>query len=182
MPEIRRPGWDPWAMAIAAVVSTRSVDPSTKHGSVLLNSEHLIRGAGFNGFPKGLPDWQMPMDEARYPLIIHAERNGVESSELDRTELKDATLYVTGPPCLPCMCTLIHRGVGNIVYGHQMWASYYRGNDSMGKADVEEGMRLARLGGVGLKKYEEPEDYGMVEILEEALERAKIISGREKPK
>lgn len=113
MPETR-PNWDEYFLAIAEVVSTRSIDPSTKHGCVLVKDRHII-GTGYNGPPRGMLDKNIPLTRPeKYPWMKHAEHNAL----LNRTLLdKGFTAYITGEPCFHCLTDLYTAGCTTIVHG-----------------------------------------------------------------
>lgn len=112
-----RPTWDNWLMSLALVVSSRSTDESTKHGAILCDSKYRILGVGYNGFPRGSNDNQMPQDRPiKYDHIIHAEANCLLNSQ-NLLLGEDYTMYVTGFPCPGCFLLMCQAGVKNIVYG-----------------------------------------------------------------
>ena len=47
-------------MSIALVTSLKSKDLNTKVGAVLVDRDNHIVGTGYNGFPKGVDDEQLP--------------------------------------------------------------------------------------------------------------------------
>lgn len=111
------PDWDTYFLSLCQVVSTRSKDPSTQHGAVLVDEDHRVIGTGYNGGCKYIDDnsldWGRP---AKYDWgVIHAEENALWSS--DRRKMQGCTLYVTGRPCSRCMMRIAHAGVGRVVFG-----------------------------------------------------------------
>jgi deoxycytidylate deaminase len=55
----RQEKWDRRFLELAKQVSTWSKDPSTQVGAVLVNDLLQVVGMGYNGFPRGVEDWQM---------------------------------------------------------------------------------------------------------------------------
>lgn len=111
------PDWDTYFLSICRVVSTRSKDPSTQHGAVLVDTDRRILGTGYNGGCAYIPDekldWGRP---AKYEWgVIHAEENALWSAE--RRNLEGCTIYVTGRPCSRCMMRIAHSGVIRVVFG-----------------------------------------------------------------
>lgn len=111
------PDWDSYFLSICRVVSTRSKDPSTQHGAVLVDEDRRIIGTGYNGGCKYINDedldWGRP---AKYEWgVIHAEENALWSAE--KRDLARCTLYVTGRPCSRCMMRIAHSGVDRVVFG-----------------------------------------------------------------
>jgi len=120
MDNLGRPSWDQWFMSMAFLVSTRSPDVSTKHGSVLVNDKKQILGVGYNGFPRGSDDEKIPQTRPlKYLYILHSEVNCLLNSQ--NLMLSDNyTMYVTGMPCPNCMNQMIQSGVKKIVYGNRV--------------------------------------------------------------
>ncbi len=110
----KRPTWDEYFLTLAEQVSRRSPDPSTKHGCVLVDSDHRVISTGYNGPVSGLPNEMVPLDRpAKYNWFIHAEDNAVAFA---RCDLRGATAYVTGQPCAACFRRLLQVGVRRIVF------------------------------------------------------------------
>ena len=65
MDEFGRPDWDTYFMALAFVVAQRSIDPNTKHGTVLVSKDKRILVTGYNGPIKN------SMDKKEYSLHIN---------------------------------------------------------------------------------------------------------------
>ena len=52
--------WDEYFMAIALLSAERSKDPNTQVGACIVNSYNKIVGVGYNGFPIGCSDDELP--------------------------------------------------------------------------------------------------------------------------
>ena len=52
--------WDDYYMAVAFLSSMRSKDPSTQVGACIVNEDKRIVGIGYNGFPRGCSDDELP--------------------------------------------------------------------------------------------------------------------------
>lgn len=108
-----RPSWTDYFLGLAKVVSQRSHDMQTQHGCVITDSNNRILGVGYNGFPRGLNDNQLPnIRPDKYPWMIHAERNAL-SNCIVRPE--NGTAYVTGQCCNDCIMALWQEGVTTVV-------------------------------------------------------------------
>ena len=111
----RRPTWDEYFLAMAEQVSTRSPDPNTKHGCVLVDAGKRVLSTGYNGPVAGLPHELVPTERPdKYDWYIHAEDNAVIFA---RCDLRGATAYITGTPCAPCFRRLVQVGIKRIVHG-----------------------------------------------------------------
>ncbi len=112
--------WDEYFMGVALLSSMRSKDPNTQVGACIVNSDRRIVGVGYNGFPTGCSDDELPWDregnwlETKYPYVCHAELNAILNS-IGGT-LKDCTLYVALFPCNECAKAIIQAGIRRVVY------------------------------------------------------------------
>lgn len=100
--------------AIAA--AGRSKDRSTKVGAVAIDDNYVIRGSGYNGFPRGVNDDVDARHErpAKYKWTVHAEMNVV--AQAARPTLEGTTIILTSlHPCTTCAGLLIQAGVKRIV-------------------------------------------------------------------
>lgn len=69
--------WDDYFMSVAFLSAMRSKDPSTQVGACIVNEERRIVGIGYNGFPKGCSDDDLPWDreadnelDTKYPVSL----------------------------------------------------------------------------------------------------------------
>jgi len=119
---VDRPGWDAYFLRIAQLVASRSPDPGTQHGCVLVDADHRVISTGYNGPVQHLPNDMVPLTRPeKYDWFIHAEDNAVAFA---RTDLRGATAYITGPPCAACFRRLLQVGVRRIVFGGRLYASF----------------------------------------------------------
>jgi dCMP deaminase len=108
--------WDTYFIAQCFLVSMRSIDPSTKHGSVIVDKYNRILATGYNGPIRGINDSLVPLTRPeKYPFIPHAEENALLS--LGVPILEDGKIYVTGKPCHKCLRMILQKGIRHIVYG-----------------------------------------------------------------
>lgn len=111
--------WDRYFMGVALLSAQRSKDPNTQVGACIVNSEHRIVGVGYNGFPSGCNDNNLPWAreggylETKYPFVVHAELNAILNSIQN---LKGCTIYVALFPCNECAKAIIQSGISEIVY------------------------------------------------------------------
>ena len=90
--------WDEYFMGIALLSAKRSKDPSTQVGACIVNKFNKIVGIGYNGFPIGCSDDELPwqreaneINKTKYPYVVHAEANAILNSTKD---LHGARMYV----------------------------------------------------------------------------------------
>ena len=112
--------WDEYFMAVALLSAQRSKDPNTQVGACVANSQNKIVGVGYNGFPWGCSDddlpWQRDGDylDTKYPYVCHAELNAVLNTI--SYDLRDCRIYVALFPCNECTKVIIQSGIREIVY------------------------------------------------------------------
>lgn len=108
-------------MAIAQLSAKRSKDPSTQVGACVVNAKKRIIGIGYNGFPTGCSDDELPWDregdylDTKYPYVCHAEMNAITNSSA-KADLDGASMYVSLFPCNECAKLIVQVGVKEVVY------------------------------------------------------------------
>lgn len=109
--------WDKYFIDMARFVATKSKDPNTKVGCVIIGPDHEIRSTGYNGLPRGLDDNLPERNErpTKYKFYEHSERNAIYNSARHGTALKGCTVYITAPPCSDCVRGLIQVGIVEVV-------------------------------------------------------------------
>lgn len=107
-----RPSWTQYFLGLAHVVALRSHDVQTQHGCVITDTNNRILGVGYNGFPKGLDDSQLPNTRPdKYPWMIHAERNALSNCVI---RPDNGIAYVTGQCCNDCVMALWQEGIKQV--------------------------------------------------------------------
>ncbi|WP_319756633.1 dCMP deaminase family protein [uncultured Sphaerochaeta sp.] len=112
--------WDEYFMGVAVLSSLRSKDPSTQVGACIVNTDHKIVGVGYNGFPIGVDDDDIPWEregewlETKYPYVCHAELNAILNAI--SSNLKGCRLYVGLFPCNECAKAIIQSGIKEVVF------------------------------------------------------------------
>lgn len=114
--------WDEYFVALCELSAKRSKDPSTKVGACIVDNNNHIIGIGYNGFPKGCNDTELPWTKRaktwldnKYPYVVHAEVNAIMNSNPipNKSETK---LYTTLFPCNECVKMIIQSGIKEIIY------------------------------------------------------------------
>tara|TARA_B100000287_G_C20464774_1_gene714801 strand:- start:428 stop:856 length:429 start_codon:yes stop_codon:yes gene_type:complete len=97
-------------MGLAYYTSIRSHDSQTKVGCVIVNEDNNVVSMGYNGFPKGVNDAQLPtIRPEKYPFMVHAEENAV--SNIVGQSYGILKVYLTHFPCHRCSKLLWQNGV-----------------------------------------------------------------------
>lgn len=115
--KIVRPSWNEYFLNIAKVVSTRSCDAQTKHGCVIVDPNNHIIGTGYNSFPRGIKDDEMPnLRPDKYPYINHSEINAFSNCIVSPWIYPSGvTVFVTGRPCTNCFKFMMNSNVRAIM-------------------------------------------------------------------
>ena len=118
--------WDEYFMSVAILSSMRSKDPNTQVGACIVSPDKKIVGTGYNGFPIGCSDDDLPWDregnayDTKYPYVCHAELNAILNSTRN---LQGCTLYVALFPCNECAKAIIQSGIKTIIYKEDKYAN-----------------------------------------------------------
>lgn len=108
--------WRNYHRASAYMASTRSKDPNTQVGCVLVDpiTNHQLV-SGYNGFLAQVTEtpemWERP---TKYDHVVHAEANAIAFAAKKGIPLHGSHAYVTALPCLNCMKLLIASGIAYI--------------------------------------------------------------------
>ena len=118
--------WNEYFMGLALLSGKRSKDPTTQVGACIIDEDKKIVGIGYNGFPLGSSDDNMPWGkqgdflETKYPYVVHAELNAILNSI---KSLKGCTIYVSHFPCNECAKAIIQAGIRAVVYDSDKYAN-----------------------------------------------------------
>jgi len=111
--------WDECFIQMANLIAQRSKDPSTQAGAVIVDQNNIVIALGYNGFPRGIKDEELPWDreggflDTKYAYVVHAEENAVYNAS---QSVKNCKLYCTLFPCNECTKSIIQSGITEIVY------------------------------------------------------------------
>lgn len=108
--------WDKFYIGLSKYISTKSKDPSTKVGAVIVRPDFSVASVGFNGFPQKMPDlpeWYTNRDE-KYSRVVHGEINALTFCKDE--SLRGYTLYTTPfMPCDRCFVQMVQAGITRFV-------------------------------------------------------------------
>lgn len=111
--------WDFHFIELAKHIANWSKDPSTKVGAVIADSRHVIRGIGYNGFPRGVKDSPERYNnrELKYKYVVHAELNAILNAN---GSVDGCTIYVYPTimepnVCPECCKSIIQSGIVEVV-------------------------------------------------------------------
>lgn len=109
--------WHSRYLQIAKEVSSWSKDPSRKIGAVIIGTHGQILSQGFNGFPRGVFDYEHRYEDrpTKYKYVVHAEMNAIYNATLNGVKCQGAELYVWGLPiCSECAKGVIQVGIKHV--------------------------------------------------------------------
>lgn len=113
--------WDDYFMGVAILSAHRSKDPNSQVGACIVNEQNKIVGIGYNGFPIGCDDEELPwareaecVNDTKYPYVCHAELNAIMNK--NAADLVGCRIYVTLFPCNECVKLLLQSGIKKIIF------------------------------------------------------------------
>lgn len=99
----------------ADLIASKSKDPRTKVGAVIVGSELEIVSKGYNGFPRGVEDlhWRLNSPE-KNDFMVHAELNAILNCTRVGVSPKGCSIIVQFHPCLDCSKAIIQSGIKHV--------------------------------------------------------------------
>ena len=107
--------WDEYFMKIAETVATKSKDPSSKMGCVVVDPNKRVVSLGYNGMLQGADESKMTLSERpmKYYFAIHSEMNALIFA---RRDLTGCTVYNRVATCENCLKYCLQAGIKRFVY------------------------------------------------------------------
>ena len=151
---IDRPDFDTIFMTLALHLAERS-RCMRRHVGVVIAKDTRVVSTGYNGPPSGAPHCEDLYGKAGCPktlggtcsVAIHAEENAISYANKNGIQLKDAVLYTTLSPCLPCAKLIYTVGISQVVY-LKSYAEYKQ-------IHTEEGLNFLSQFNVKVQQYTE---------------------------
>jgi len=142
--------WDDYFLSMALLAAQRSKDPNTQVGACIVDPTRRIIGLGYNGFPTGCSDddlpWARHSDQGelhkKYVFVVHAEVNAILNK--GSASVRGATLYVALFPCNECAKVIVQSGIREVVY----MSDHYHDTDGCRASRI-----LFQMAGVRLRKH-----------------------------
>ena len=105
--------WHYRFLDLAEHISQWSKDPRTKVGAVIVNSQKQVISLGYNGFPRGVLDFEERYEDraTKHLFVAHAERNALDSSPM---RANGCIMYSTHFPCNECAKSIIQCGIAEV--------------------------------------------------------------------
>jgi dCMP deaminase len=113
--------WNAFFMKHVYLVASKSKDPRTKIGAVLVK-DGIIISEGYNGFARGVKDYEERYINRKLKLkfVVHAECNAILNAVRHGINTSNSICYTQTYPCCDCSKTLIQAGIQEIVI-HKPW-------------------------------------------------------------
>ena len=115
------PSWDEYFLRGVYWVASKSKDPKTKIGAIIVKDKRII-STGYNGIPIGVND-KIPSRHERpekYKWYEHGERNAIYSAARHGITLDKSILYTNAVPCADCARGIVQSGIC-AVYVHKQF-------------------------------------------------------------
>jgi dCMP deaminase len=132
---IRHTDWEGYFFDMVDLVASKSDDPVTQCGALVVGPDKEIRTTGYVGFPRGVQHLEDRLARpAKYSFMEHAERNAIYNAVRMGISLRGCCMYITAPPCAECARAIIQSGITRVVYKAGRIASGE--NDEKGPMDL----------------------------------------------
>jgi dCMP deaminase len=109
------PDWNIWFLQGVYWVASKSKDPKTKIGAVIVKDNRII-STGYNGIPSGVDDNEQPRHDRpeKYKWYEHGERNAIYTAAKYGISTNTAILYTNALPCVDCARGIIQSGITKV--------------------------------------------------------------------
>lgn len=137
-----RPSWDEYFMAMAFLISTRSVCERLQVGCVIVSTgeqKNRVIAAGYNGFLPGTPHLSRVRD-GHEQATVHAEQNAIADAARRGISVEGCIAYITHYPCIGCAKVLAAAGIRTIKFYRD-----YRNDELTRDILVEAGVGIIKL-------------------------------------
>jgi dCMP deaminase len=108
-------------LGLADTIRSKSLDPNTQIGAVIVDQNDVVLTTGYNRFPRGIQDtperWDRPL---KYQYVVHAEHNAILTAAWAGIPLEGTKIYIVGmgPPTVPCVScakAIIQAGIRTVI-------------------------------------------------------------------
>jgi len=123
-------------MCFAEAAASKSKDPSTKVGAVIIDDDYNVLATGWNGFPRGVLDTEERLcnREIKLSLTVHAEANAIAASARTGRTLRGSTIVVSSLfPCRDCAGLIAQAGIRRVVAPRVRLDSRWRESNDIAK-------------------------------------------------
>lgn len=119
-----RENWHDFYLELTKQIATRSTCIKRKVGAIIVSDKRIL-STGYNGAPSRIEHCTETTclrknvnsgEQLDNCVATHAEANAIANAARHGVSIKDASLYCTTKPCLPCYKLLINAGIKKIYY------------------------------------------------------------------
>lgn len=110
--------WDEYFVKMVQLVASKSRDPSTKCGAVIVSEDNAVLSTGYNGFPRGVKYTEERLERPlKYEFIEHGERNAILNAARYGIKLLGTKMYLNFRPecCVDCTKAVIQSGIREVI-------------------------------------------------------------------
>jgi len=148
MTQQERESWHAFFLRIAALWATRSKDPGTKCGAVIVNGENLVVSSGYNGLPRRIVDSVERLEnrQRKLELTVHAEINAILNAARLGVSIRGCTLYTTPlVPCSSCAPLIVNSGISQVVTDGRVWDDPINRSEDVAMQFIEAGIPIIQI-------------------------------------
>lgn len=144
--------WTEWYMRGVYWIASKSKDPRTKIGAILVKNNRII-STGYNGFPQSVKEdikdrWERPL---KYLFVSHGERNAIYAAAKHGSPTEGCTIYTNALPCSDCMKAIIQSGITKVVIHKQFEDHCKNVNRPEWEKHAEVSMMMSKESGVDIE-------------------------------
>jgi dCMP deaminase len=108
--------WDEYFIRGVRWVASKSKDPRTQVGCLIVSPENETLITCFNGLPRGVEDtperYERPLKD-RY--VVHSESNGIALAAKRGIAICGCSMFISLPPCCRCSGEIMQAGIVEVV-------------------------------------------------------------------
>lgn len=136
-----RYSWDEYFMTMAYLVSTKSRDPSTRVGAIIVGPDNEVRATGYNGLPRGAQETPERYHDREFKYLAenHAEENAILHCARIGVSSKGCKIYTPWIPCCRCTKAILQAGLVEVIYD-----SKFPGNSLEYQHDWKKSIEISR--------------------------------------
>ncbi len=146
--------WDTYYINLLDHIASKSKDPRTKVGCVIVGPKNEIRTTAFNGFPMGVKDLEERYADraTKYKYVSHADSNAICFAARNGVALEGCRMYLPWYPCTGCAKNIIQSGIVKIIIDARNFEEKEK-HWSAWKEDVDISKTMLNEAGVELILY-----------------------------
>ena len=115
-------------MDMATLVSTKSKDRSMRCGTVLIGEGHCVVSTGYNGFPRGVDDYNEEYHKRpeKYIWTSHDAANAIFNAARHGIKTLGSKAYLNAHPCVDCARALVQAGIVEVTIPVRIHDPFHR--------------------------------------------------------